>query len=449
MFVDVGCLAAAFGLLPYLAARPDASQLSQPNSPIVLDKDTSLENEGKWQTAKGKSLPSLLSPFVLRLSPSESPLVSSLVELQEPEEVACKINTNPQPLISKKAAPLLPIDIKIEQGKIEFDNSLSFAQSRLKITEQNTNSALENSTIDSHQWQRLLSSRKESNLTGDFSRLQGGAHFNQFLQKVGKVSFESPGLPLQMSFRAKAAEEEKYGNLVHKLKFKPSSQFRLNFKGNRDRNRLFAEYEPFTGLELQGSWDNQGTAAEMELEFLLWQELKMATTAKLQNPDSGDDKQILDTKLSWQEGDFSASVESKVNSVGRSRWKSHLGLGEVEIQGWLSSDRRRNASKYTLKLSYTPTEDDKEQIDIRHQSFSKPSEEGNLTVISWTHRREPSSELSAWKWEIGYGSGSLGSGAIASITTPEFLGGLQLRGTYSGVALTSDAPNFSFKILFE
>ncbi|WP_414546148.1 carboxypeptidase regulatory-like domain-containing protein [Nostoc sp. CCY0012] len=134
------------------------------------------------------------------------------------------------------------------------------------------------------------------------------------------------------------------------------------------------------------------------------------------------------------------------NTQNYLRWNllQRLGLLELKTNG------NEIASFSELAYYFSPKKLSKQgnSLFVSYETSNFFDQSDRLTTLGWRYR-SPQRTVSGnylWETQLGYGTGSQGSGLIATLGT-NILPGFLLRGRYQGVSTTSDEPSFGLELV--
>ncbi len=279
-------------------------------------------------------------------------------------------------------------------------------------------------------WGRQFSGT--NNFIGEFSEVRGGISYRRGVSEdltlglglvydrqsprgLGELFYQPGQIPLQVSVLAFNTREESPWELESSIRFNPSPQFSLNFRSDRLAERFNLNWGIFPGLSFIAQGDSSDSS--------------VATGIQISN------RSVLGSTFARIEFDTEKELLWSVRQrLGNLRFDSRGDdiNTEAEISYNLSGKSTFNEG-HSLVLSY----------DTRNLTEDNDSND-RLAALSWRYRSEeklPDSGLFLWQFDVGYGTGSRGSGFLASAATA-VIPGLTLRLRYQQVSLTSSDASF-------
>ncbi|MBF2064025.1 MAG: carboxypeptidase regulatory-like domain-containing protein [Calothrix sp. C42_A2020_038] len=134
------------------------------------------------------------------------------------------------------------------------------------------------------------------------------------------------------------------------------------------------------------------------------------------------------------------------NTQNYLRWNLLQRLGQLELK----TNGNEIASFSELAYYFSPQKFSNQGnslfVSYETSNIFQPSD--SLTTLGWRYR-SPQRTLNGnylWETQLGYATGSQGSGIIATLST-NILPGFLLRGRYQGVSTTSDEPSFGLELV--
>jgi hypothetical protein len=272
--------------------------------------------------------------------------------------------------------------------------------------------------------------RRELNnsLLGNFSDFRGGVAqrwglsenltvgvggvYDDSARGLAEIFYRPGNLPLEIAVSALSGSK---WDVNADIRFNPTRSLSASFTSDRFSNRFNLDWRLFPGLSLFATTDSRdATGGGVQLNFSGRNAFTFARVS-------------LDTenrlRWTWLQRLGRLELNQRGNEIGTlsefsynlSRSSSFLNLGN------------------SLLVSY----------ETRSQNLSN-----NLLTLGWRYRSTQRASDGNYRWEaqLGYGIGSQGSGAIASLSTT-ILPGILLRARYQGVSVTSDQASFNIDLV--
>ncbi|MGB7444112.1 MAG: carboxypeptidase-like regulatory domain-containing protein [Coleofasciculaceae cyanobacterium] len=278
-------------------------------------------------------------------------------------------------------------------------------------------------------WRREFSGVDNQGLLGNFSDFQGGvlgryglsdsltvgvgAIHDQSLRGLGEIFFQPENFPLTVALSALTGTEDEDLDINADVIFEPSSNFSARLTSDRFSTRFNTTWQLFPGFSLIGSTSTKdATAAGIQLAFSGRNSLTLA-------------RATFDTK-------------------SRFRWNLLQRLNQFELK----SNGNEISTRSELAYHFPPGNFSNGNSLVLGYDTRSGNGDDNLLSLSWRYRsRERSSNgYPLWDAQLGYGTGSQGSGIIASVGT-NVIPGLRLQARYQGVSVTSDESSFSLSLV--
>ena len=138
-------------------------------------------------------------------------------------------------------------------------------------------------------------------------------------------------------------------------------------------------------------------------------------------------------------------ARTTINTDGDFRWNFLQNLGDLEIDS--RGDEVSTLSEVSYNLSGSNAFDSGHSVFTNYETRSQENS-GNLVSAGWRYRsRERATDGNfAWEAQLGYATGSEGSGLIASAQTA-IVPGLLLRARYQGASVTSSDDSFRLELV--
>ncbi len=268
----------------------------------------------------------------------------------------------------------------------------------------------------------------KTDLLGEFDEFRGGVAFHQGLSSdvtmgVGFVYedlligfsqfiFKSDRLPLQTTVSLLTGAS---GLEIHsQLQFKPAKDFVLNYYNQQQQQKFDLNWELIPGLNLLAQGNSQHKSLSTGI------------------------------KINLHSHYFSLSAKAVLGNNHRWQWQLNSRLGALYLV------HGSNHLKSNSELSYDFWQPEslgwKFSLAVKYQTRNLETSQENLTV--WTGRWHSGSKVNndhRWRFDIGYGYGSQGSGAIASVTTT-LKPNLKLKLTYQEISVVSERQNLKLEL---
>jgi hypothetical protein len=238
----------------------------------------------------------------------------------------------------------------------------------------------------------------------------GGVYDDNF-KGLTELFYRPSNIPLQVSISSLVGNKL---DTVADIRFDPSQNLNFSFFSDRFSSRLNANWNLFRGVSLFANTDSRfGTGGGLQFNF---SGRNSYTFARLG----------IDTENNF-------------------RWNLLQRLGKLELRQL--GNEVGTLSELTLGLSAKSFNDLGHSLLLNYETRSQ-NLSSNLLTMGWRYRSEQRAVDGNYKWEtqLGYGMGSQGSGAIASVTTT-VLPGVLVRARYQGVSVTSDQSTFNIDLI--
>ncbi len=243
--------------------------------------------------------------------------------------------------------------------------------------------------------------------------LGAGAVYDQSLRGLGEFFFQPSGIPLKAAVSVLTGAPDQDWDVNALVSFDPSPNFSARLTSNQFSTRLNTHWQVVPGITLLGSADSREGSAAGGVQFLL----------------SGHD--------------FFTLARATLDTQGRFRWNALQRLGPWNLESFGNEVGSNNELTY----DFSPDTSNGHVLALGYQNRWQ-SQSDRLMTLLWRYRSESSQRdrRPLWEVELGYGIGSQGSGAIASVGT-RLIPGLSLRGRYQGVSLTTGEDSLSLELV--
>ncbi|HLO87400.1 MAG TPA: carboxypeptidase-like regulatory domain-containing protein [Nostocaceae cyanobacterium] len=238
-----------------------------------------------------------------------------------------------------------------------------------------------------------------------------GGIYDQSLQGLAELFYRPSNFPLQIAASALLGNE---GNVNADIRYDPTPNLSAAFTSDRFSQRFNGNWRISRNLSLFTQTDSRdATSGGLLINF------------------SGKDAYTF-ARISY-------------DSKERWRWNLLQRLGKLELTQ--RGNEIGTFSELIYRLSKNSIFDSGHAVLLNYETTNQ-NRSDNLFNIGWRYRSPARSIDGNFVWEIqlSYGVGSQGNGLIASVGTT-ILPGLQLRGRYQGVSLTSEQSSFSIDLV--
>lgn len=286
--------------------------------------------------------------------------------------------------------------------------------------------AFASALIASGGFRRELS--QNSGFLGDFSEFRGGIAqrwgvsedltvgiggvYDQSVRGLGELFFRPKNFPLEVAVLALTGDQ---WDVNADIRFNPSPTFNTSFSSDRNSSRFNLNWQMFPGFTLLGTYDSRDGAAI--------------------------GGQI--TRLGKNAFTFARAT---IDTQNRFRWSLLQRLGRLELNQ--QGNEIRTLSELTYNFSKTSSFNSGQSLVLNYETSNLQKGSDKLATLAWRYRSPQRAVDGNYLWEaqVGYGTGSQGSGLSASLGTT-LIPGLLLRARYQGVSVTSDEATFSIDLL--
>ncbi len=276
-------------------------------------------------------------------------------------------------------------------------------------------------------WDRDINN---NSFLGDFNEFRGGASYrwgasedltlgvgavhDENFRGLGEIFFKPTNFPLQASARILSPDEDGDWDVDSLVRYDPSKDFTARFTSNDFENRLNLDWRVSRELTLLGIV-------------------------------SSEEAEAVGAQVSFGGQDSFSFARATVNTDGDVRWNALQSLGALQFTS--QGNEVSSTSELSYNLSGGGAFDAGHSILVDYETRSQQSS-GNLLTTGWRYR-SPQRAIDGnyiWEAQLGWATGSEGSGAIASVQTA-ILPGVLLRARYQGVSVTSNDNSFRLELV--
>ncbi|MFB2773230.1 carboxypeptidase-like regulatory domain-containing protein [Pelatocladus sp. BLCC-F211] len=242
----------------------------------------------------------------------------------------------------------------------------------------------------------------------------GGVYDNSF-RGLGEIFYQPQNLPLTVAVSALSGDENNHWDVNADIRFDLSRTARTRFFSDRFGSNFNFDWRIFPWLGFLGGYDSRdGAFGGLEISH------------------SGKNSFTF--------------ARATLDSQNHFRWSFLQRLGDMEFT--TRGNEVGSLSQLAYNFSGKSPLDTGHSLLVNYETSNFFTQENSLASASWRYRSPARAIDGSYLWEaqLGYGIGSQGSGAIASLGTT-IIPGIMLRGRYQGVSLTSDQPSFGIELV--
>lgn len=240
-----------------------------------------------------------------------------------------------------------------------------------------------------------------------------GLVYENLLLGFSQFTYQSNFLPLRTTVSLLTGDR---GLEVHShVRFKPSNDFIVNYYNEREKQRFDLNWAMVSGLSLTARGNSQEESLSAGLKVAVKNEY------------------------------FSLFAKAELGNNDNWNWRLNSRLGSLELI--YAANKVKTQSEISLNvLDSLPTSFDC-SFFLKYETRHSQEETKNLTVWGGSLHSKSSAERERhiWKFDLGYGFGSQGNGAIAS-TSIGLRPNLSLKLTYEEVSTLSDDTNIKLQL---
>ena len=271
---------------------------------------------------------------------------------------------------------------------------------------------------------------QQRDLVGEFTDFRGGVTFHQGLAEdltVGlgfvyedllfsgfsQFTYQPHNFPLQTTV---SLINSKQGlSLDSHLQFKPAKSFVIDFYGNKDQQKFALNWKITSGLKLFATGNRQQENLRTGGEF------------------------------SFKNNAWSLFAKTEVNNSNEIQWQVTSQIGRLRLN--YENIAVKTNSQIDYVLGNFNNQDWQSSLFAKNQTSGTSNSLKNLAIWGWRFQSNTKidSKNHPWQFDLGYGMGSQGKGAMISAATlvkPK----LYLKLSYESVSLTSDEPRIQLKL---
>jgi len=241
-----------------------------------------------------------------------------------------------------------------------------------------------------------------------------GAIYDQRFRGLGEIFFRPGDMPFELAASVQTPDEDGTWDVDSTIFYRFSPSLIARFNSDRLTRRLNVDWRVVPWLTLLGRYDNRnGAAAGVQTSFS-------------------------------RPGSFTFA-RATLDEENRLRWNVRQRLGDLEIT------QRGNEIGTTSELDYNLSGNTflntGHSLTLGYETRDIIETEDLLT-LGWRYRSDERAADGRFLWEslLGFGVGSQGSGAVATLQTAA-IPGVLVRGRYQGTSVTSAEDRYSLEVV--
>lgn len=239
-----------------------------------------------------------------------------------------------------------------------------------------------------------------------------GFVYEDFLSGFSQLTYQPDNFPLRTSISLRTKEAGVDFN--SHLQLKPSQSFVLNFYNNSETQKFDLNWDVVSGFTLIANGNTQQESLSAGARIAFKNEL------------------------------MSFLAKAELDSDNEVQWQIRSQFGSLQLIHVTNSDKSKSEIQYDI-IDYSGNFH--WLIFFKHEIKEIKREQEELAIWGWNFNsgEEVAKNRYSWEFELGYGVGSQGEGAIASATkaiNPD----LFLKFTYENISLKSDDTEIKFEL---
>jgi Carboxypeptidase regulatory-like domain len=274
-------------------------------------------------------------------------------------------------------------------------------------------------------------SGRQNSFLGEFSDFRGGvaqrwglsedltvgvgAVYDESFRGLGEVFFQPKNIPLKVSVSALSGDRQNRWDVNADIIFDISPSARTRFVSDRFGSQFDFNWRMLPWLNLLAGFNNRdGAFGGLEI--------------------------VRSGRNSF------TFARATLDSENHFRWNFLQRLGQLELAS--RGNEVGSLSELIYRLSRNNGFNSGHALLLSYETGNFLKEQNSLATLSWRYR-SPTRSIDGnhlWEAQLGYGIGSQGSGLMATLGTT-IIPGMQLRGRYQGVSVTSNEPSFGIELV--
>ena len=265
---------------------------------------------------------------------------------------------------------------------------------------------------------------------GDFSDFRGGVYYQRgltesFTAGIGLVQDNNPqalaeafyapsNLPLKIAVSALSDLRTAEISVAADVQYRPSRDVYMNFNSDRFSQRFSTEWRVAKGLTL------------------------------LARGNTRDDAIAGGARFAMNNRDFYMLGNATIDTRSRLRWNLSSRKGALGLRHFGNETTTQSEVFYNLSGNYAYG--DGHGLLLNYDTHSLNGSDSQFGTVSWRYRsaRRASDGRPVWDAQLGYGTGSSGSGIVASLSTA-VLPGIEMQARYRSASAFSDQDTFQIE----
>ncbi len=242
-----------------------------------------------------------------------------------------------------------------------------------------------------------------------------GSVYDNTPRGLGELFFRPSDVPLEVAASVLSPDQDGTWDVDANVRYEPTSTISAQFSSDRFSQRFNLNWRVFPRFTLLGTYNSRDSTA-------------------------------VGVQTAFSGRGYFTFARASIDDRNRLRWNITQRLGALEFTQQGNEIGLQSVLDYNL--SGRPFLDTGHALILSYETRNL-ERNTNLATVGWRYRSEARSVDGSYLWEtqLVYGSGSQGSGIIATLQTA-VIPGLLLRGRYEGVSVTSGQENYSLELVF-
>lgn len=284
-------------------------------------------------------------------------------------------------------------------------------------------------TILSGGFRREAADSESPNLIGRFGGFRGGIArrwglsenltagiggvYDEVPRGLGEVFFKPSGIPLEIAASLLTPDADGTWDVETNIRYNPTSSLSAQFSRDRFAERFDFNWRALPGITVIGTYNSRDNAA-------------------------------VGIQTTWSAPHSFTLARATLDSDNRLRWNLTQRWGSLEFNQQRSDIGLRSQLNYNLSGSNLLSRGHSLFFSYETRTINNRDD---LATLGWRFRSPTRTKDGTYRWEaeLAYGTGSQGSGFVATVQTA-VLPGLLLRGRYEGISVTSNEAQYRLEL---
>ena len=238
---------------------------------------------------------------------------------------------------------------------------------------------------------------------------------DQSSQVLTEAFYAPDSLPVEVAVSALTDLQTADVDVTADVQYRPSANFQMGVNSDRFSQRFNAEWRVAKGVTLLARGNTRDRAVAGGARF------------------------------SWSNRKLFLFGSATLDTKNRARWNVSSRMGALGMQHYGNEVTTQSEVAYNLSGNYAYGDGHSVLLNYETQNQSRGASQ--LATASWHYKSEQQTNdgSTLWNTQLGYGLGTQGGGAIASVTTA-IVPGVEIQARYQGISALDDRSSFQIEL---